>query len=205
MQDHKFKVCPEKPERAWANLYDIYEEKRNFIMKTLLVMRHAKSSWDYPDLADFDRPLSSIGLDVAPFMGNIMYQNKLQPDLIVCSPAKRARQTAVLIKEVAGSTGHVEYKDRLYEASPNAIMEIVSNVHNAYESVLLIGHNPGIEDFIRILTGNVETMPSGSIAKINFDIGNWSDLQADCGSLEMVLRPKELMKDVKNAQALQNR
>lgn len=165
-------------------------------MKTLLIMRHAKSSWENSEYSDFERPLNEFGLKAAPFMGNIIYKNGLQPDLIISSPAKRAKQTAVLIKAVAEITANIEYRDELYGARPTAFLEVTSAIEDKFERVLLIGHNPELENFIYKLTGELQSMPTAAIAVIKLNVGKWSDINANCGFLELVVRPKDLIERV---------
>jgi phosphohistidine phosphatase len=160
-------------------------------MKTLLIMRHAKSSWDGGDLADFERPLNSEGIKTAQFMGNLIYRTGLQPTLIIASPAKRAKQTAVLIKASAEINNQIEYVEKVYEASPTTLLNVVFGFRDKHESIILIGHNPGIESFIRFLTGEKQAMSAGSIAKINLDVEMWSDIDENCGQFELMLRPED--------------
>lgn len=165
-------------------------------MRKLLIMRHAKSSWDKPDISDFDRPLNQRGLQTAPFMGSQIYKNGLIPDLIVSSPAKRAKQTAVLARESAGVESAIQYEDKIYEASPTTLLYLASELPDKYESVLLVGHNPGIEAFIRILTSEIHQMPTGAIAQISLNIEKWGDISINCGQIEFIMRPRDLMKRV---------
>ena len=165
-------------------------------MRTLLIMRHAKSGWDNPDLADFDRPLNSRGLKTAPFMGNIIYENDLQPDFIISSPAKRAKQTAILVKETAQIETKIEYEEKIYEASPTTLLYVAAGIPDEKESVLLVGHNPGIEGFIRMLTGESSVIRTAAIAKISLNIEKWSEIAANSGTLDLLMRPKDLMKRV---------
>lgn len=165
-------------------------------MRKLLIMRHAKSSWDNPNISDFERPLNSRGLQAAPFMGNQIYKNGLAPDLIISSPAKRAKQTAILVKESAGVEAKIQYEDKIYEASPTTLLYVAANFSDKYPSVLLVGHNPGIEGFIRILTSEVHQMPTAAVAQISLNIEKWADISLNCGQLELLMRPKDLMKRV---------
>lgn len=163
-------------------------------MKELYILRHAKSSWDDPDLADFDRPLNERGFNTAAFMGEVIARKQFRPDAILSSPAKRAVQTALRVKEAAGINIDVRYDERIYEASPQALRQIVSETDEKKRSIMIVGHNPGAESFIKYLTGRVEPMPTAAIAAITLNIDNWSDLSADCGSLQEIIRPKEEMK-----------
>jgi phosphohistidine phosphatase len=165
-------------------------------MRKLLIMRHAKSSWDNPDISDFDRPLNQRGLQAAPFMGNQIYKNGLIPDLIVSSTAKRAKQTAILVRESAGVETKIEFEEKIYEASPTTLLYVVAELSDKHESVMLVGHNPGMEGFIRILTGEIHQMPTAALAQISLNIEKWNDISINCGQLELLIRPKDLMKRV---------
>lgn len=163
-------------------------------MKTLFVLRHAKSSWSEPDLADFERPLNVRGLEAAPFMGELMGDNGFQPSVILSSPALRATQTAVLIKESGKLDAEIGFEHRIYEASPQGLRQVVSELNDSAASAMLVGHNPGIEGFIRFLTGNLEPMPTAALAVIELGIENWNATSDGCGQLKNVFRPKDEMK-----------
>jgi len=163
-------------------------------MKTLFVLRHAKSSWENPDWSDFERPLNSRGLDAARFIGSLIFERNLQPQLIVSSPAKRAKQTAVLVKEIAEVSKPVKFDERIYEASPLALFNLIREFDEKFESVLIVGHNPGFENLVRTLTGEAVSMPTAALAKINLTIENWHELEANSNELEFLIRPKEEMK-----------
>jgi len=163
-------------------------------MKRLFVLRHAKSSWDDANLADFDRPLNDRGLDTAPFMGRLMASRNLTPAVILSSPAKRARETAELINEAAGWNLAVRFEDSIYEASPIALSRVAAGLPSEADSAMIVGHNPGMEGFIRILTGRPEPMPTAALAIIDLAIDGWSEVDSGTGRLVEVIRPKELMK-----------
>ncbi len=168
-------------------------------MKTLFLMRHAKSSWDDASLADFDRPLNGRGLIAAPFMGELMVREDFLPQVIVSSPAKRAMQTALLVQESSGSNSPLRYEERIYEASPMTLRTVASQIDEAFSSVMFVGHNPGMEGFIRYLTGAIEPMPTAAFAAIEIKIDKWSAIDAGCGRLVAVFRPKyEMAKAVDN-------
>lgn len=160
-------------------------------MKTLYIMRHAKSSWDNPNWSDFERPLNKRGLETAPFMGEIIYKNNFQAELVLSSPAKRAKQTAVLVREVAGIEPEIHYDERVYEASPQMLLQVLGELENDFASVLIVGHNPGIEGLIRFLTGESEPMPTAGLAVIDLNVEKWNDAAAECGSLRTLIRPKD--------------
>jgi phosphohistidine phosphatase len=161
-------------------------------LKHLFILRHAKSRWDQPHLADFDRPLNERGLNAAPFMGEFIAKQKIVPDVFLSSPAKRAMQTAQLVKDSSGLNAPLRFDDRIYEASPLSLLQVISEVEDPISSIMLIGHNPGIEGMIRILTGQSEAMPTAALALIDLDIRKWPDVCDGCGILSAVYRPREL-------------
>jgi len=161
-------------------------------MKTLFMMRHAKSSWNNADLADFDRPLNERGLEAAPFMGKIIYKNQFQPDLIISSPAERAGQTAILVHSAAQLNGEIQFNEKIYEARPHRLLEIISEQNDKLQSIMLVGHNPGFEGLLKILTGELQPLPTAALAVIDLQIENWSDVKSNCGTLRVLIRPKEI-------------
>ena len=165
-------------------------------MKTLYILRHAKSSWENANLADFDRPLNERGIIAAPFMGETMARKNFQPGLILSSPAERAKQTALLIKTAGRLEAEIRYDERIYEASPLRLMEIVSEIENEIESVMLIGHNPGFEGLVKFLTGESESLPTAALAVVDLEIDDWSIIHSDCCNLRTLIRPKEEMKSL---------
>jgi len=160
-------------------------------MKTLFILRHAKSSWDNANLADFDRPLNKRGLETAPLVGETIRKNKFQVDSIICSPAKRAEQTAVLVKETARIEADIRFDDRIYEASPHQLLEIASELDDEIESAMFVGHNPGLEGLLKMLTQKVEAMPTAALAVVDLKIESWKEIHIDCCNLRTVIRPKD--------------
>ena len=163
-------------------------------MKTLFISRHAKSSWADAALADFDRPLNERGLRAAPFMGGLMRRRDLLPDAILSSPAARARQTAELLKNAGAFDAEIRFDHRIYEASPPSLRQVVAELDDWIDSALLVGHNPGIEGFLRFLTGHLEPMPTAALAVIKLNIDDWVNIDDGCGELKSVHRPKEEMR-----------
>ena len=161
-------------------------------MKTIFLLRHAKSSWENSDLSDFDRPLNQRGLEAAPFMGETIAKNQFQIDKIISSPARRAQQTAILVRESANINGEIEYDDRIYEASPPRLLKVISEIDEKYQSVMLVGHNPGMEGLVKSLAGELQPMPTAALAVIDLKIDKWNEITADGGNLRILLRPKTL-------------
>jgi len=162
-------------------------------MKKLLLLRHAKSSWDDPAFSDFERPLNARGLITAAFMGELIARRKLEVDAIISSPASRAAQTAMLVKENGGLNASLIFDERIYEASPQTLLVVVSGLGDDLDSAMLVGHNPGIESFIGLLTATVEPMPTAALALIKINIQSWGDIKFGTGTLIEVIRPKEMM------------
>lgn len=161
-------------------------------MKTLLLLRHAKSSWKDAALRDFERPLNERGRRAAPLMGRFLRRQKLRPDLVLSSPAERARETAAFVVESAGLAGRLRYDERIYEATAERLLEVVSQIEDSCEQALLVGHNPGTEELIELLTGERAAMPTAALACVALDVEKWDKARRGCGRLEWVVRPKEL-------------
>ena len=161
-------------------------------MKTLFVLRHAKSSWENADLSDFERPLNKRGLEAAPLMGKVIKENRFQPEIILSSPARRAKQTAEIIKEKAEINTEIKFEERIYEASPARLLEVVSEQSNNIERLMIVGHNPGLEGLVRLLTGQIEPMPTAALAVIDLQITKWSEISSSNGTLRTLIRPKEI-------------
>lgn len=162
-------------------------------MKTLLLLRHGKSSWTDASLADHDRPLKKRGREAAKRMGRLIRELNLVPDHILSSSAARAVATAELAAKEAKCDGQVEVALLLYHADPSAFVAVVSRVPSHFERVLIVGHNPGLEDWLDRLIGRVETFPTAALAQIELPIDSWLDLSTDTrGKLQGLWRPKEI-------------
>jgi len=160
-------------------------------MKTLYLLRHAKSSWDDLELEDFDRPLNDRGKKAAPLMGKVMRERKVEPDLILCSPSKRTKQTVKLVLDAAKIKTDVTYVDSIYESSTQNLLKVLGEQSKA-DSILMIGHNPGMSDLLRSLTGESQHFPTACLANIELDIDKWRAIKGGAGKLVWILRPREL-------------
>lgn len=163
-------------------------------MKRLYILRHAKSSWSDASLSDFDRPLNDRGLAAAPFMGELMAKRRWVPDIFLSSPAARAVQTARLVLDSSGFGSSLILDDRIYEASPQALKQIVAGLNDDLSSAILVGHNPGIEGLIKLMTGENGPMPTAALAVIDIDRQGWADTFKSKAVLVETIKPKELMK-----------
>lgn len=161
-------------------------------MKTLYLMRHAKSSWKDESLADFERPLNGRGIRAAELMGRFLRQQKALPDLVLSSSATRARDTIERVLKAAKLTPELRFDERIYLASPAKLFEVVSQIEKERKVVLLVGHNPGMEELLHLFTGGVERMPTAALANISFKASKWSEVKENTGTLEWFVRPSDL-------------
>jgi phosphohistidine phosphatase len=159
-------------------------------MKTLLLMRHAKSSWDDSSLTDHERPLNPRGRRDAPVMGERLDQSGHAPDHILCSTAKRARETAELLDEALASTGPLDVREGIYHATPGELLAAITEA-GAGERLLVIGHNPGMGELVERLTNDPQDMPTAAIAIIELPIEEWHEIVNAEGRLVDFLKPKD--------------
>jgi phosphohistidine phosphatase len=147
-------------------------------MKTLLILRHAKAVSKDPNLSDHDRPLDNLGENDALHMGELMKDKDIIPPFIISSTALRAKTTAELVAKGCGYQGDIVLNQSLYEAKPKDYLLILNTLSDKYNSVLIVGHNPTVEDTIQMLTdsGGVVTIPSCVLAHPSLPIEKWSDL-----------------------------
>jgi len=161
-------------------------------MKTLLLLRHAKSSWDNPGLRDFDRPLSARGERDAPRIGKALRKRAVTPALIFSSPAARAKATIEAVTKSAKLDAEPKFDEKIYGASTPELMRIIRRLPDESSCVLLVGHNPGFEDLVERLTGKSERMPTAALACIQFQIDHWDDVEDHKGTLDWLITPKQL-------------
>jgi len=159
-------------------------------MKTLFLLRHAKSSWKDKALPDFERPLNSRGRKASETISVLLKQETISPDLILSSCALRARETIEIIVRSTRLRSELRFDERIYEASATRLIEVVTQIEKNVRSALIVGHNPGMEELLSALTAQTETMPTTALAKITFKTANWNNLVKG-GTLEWVIRPKE--------------
>jgi len=168
-------------------------------MKTLLLMRHAKSSWKEKDIPDQERPLNKRGRKDAPQMGKLLKEKELIPNVILCSSAKRTVSTAEDVMDKADiKKKTLRLLDSFYLAEPDVYLKELCELPDDIEKVLVIGHNPGLEGLLQILSGRIESLPTSAIAYLSVPIKSWKDL-SETNETELIAlyRPKELKKKVK--------
>ena len=162
-------------------------------MKTLLLLRHAKSSWKDSDLDDHDRPLNKRGKREAPRMGQLLKEEGLIPDFIVASSAKRAWRTAECAALHSGYRGETRVTSDLYEASPARIMGVAQLTPEPLDRLLMVGHNPGLEELLEQVTGSYTPLSAGSLALVHLQVDTWQSFDASSrGELVRVWQPREL-------------
>ncbi|MBW6483774.1 MAG: histidine phosphatase family protein [Vicingaceae bacterium] len=161
-------------------------------MKSIYLIRHAKSSWNSFSLNDFDRPLNDRGKKDAPFIGKKLKELNFNPDEIRSSPSKRTTKTIKLIcKEVTFDFNNVVFKQGLFHPSLNTLKNELNSLSDSIDSVAFVSHNYGISDFANYLTDNaIGTMPTCGVVKINFDIDSWQEIIEGLGTLEYYVYPK---------------
>ena len=165
-------------------------------MKTVLILRHAKSSWNHPELSDYDRPLNSRGKRDAPRMGKHLRQAGLIPDRILTSSAKRARKTANKVAKSCGYTGKVKKLEAFYDTVPGVFFKTLQALSDKYQRVMVVGHNPTMEQLVNHLTGEIERMPTAALAQIELPIQQWDALDLYTkGTLVNLWTPKTLFTD----------
>ena len=148
-------------------------------MKSVLLVRHAKSSWDDPSMNDFDRPLNDRGKKDAPDMARKLAGRKIKIDALVSSPAKRAKQTCNhFAKEFDFKKKEIILEPKLYEAGEENFYEVIEDLKNKWDSVAIFSHNPGISYFANTLTEkHIDEMPTCSIFAIKADVKKWKDFK----------------------------
>jgi len=148
-------------------------------MKTILLMRHAKSSWKNQKLPDKDRPLNKRGEKDALKMSELLLEKELYPQVILTSTALRSRLTASAILDQCCQEVTIRALDALYMAEPPAILDVIKTIDAQVDRVMVIGHNPGLESLLQRLTREVESLPTASIAFLEIPVDRWEDVSLD--------------------------
>ena len=161
-------------------------------MKTLILLRHAKSSHEDQGLKDIDRPLNERGIADAKVIGGLIRKKKIQPDLIVASPAERVKQTVDLVLKAARLSEELVFDKRIYEASAGVLFKVLREINDNSNIVMLIGHNPGLEDLLERLTGETARLPTATLAVVELNVEHWTEVRTNAGNLKVRVTPKEL-------------
>jgi phosphohistidine phosphatase len=162
-------------------------------MKTLLIMRHAKSSNKDSDITDHERPLNKRGKLASPRMGRLLKEEGMAPDFILSSSAKRARMTAEAVGDQSGYQGEVHVSTDLYATGPGAFIRAFQYLPDEAKRVLVVGHNPGVEELVEVLTKQVKSLPTATIVQIDLPIHSWKEISEKTqGELIYIWKPREL-------------
>ncbi len=148
-------------------------------MKHLILVRHAKSSWEGPISSDFDRPLNDRGKRDAPMMAQRLLKRKLKIDAFISSPAKRAKKTAIIFAEEFGKAkDDIIFKEDLYGALVDSFYDIISDVSDKYDTIAVFSHNPGITDFANSLTTSIiDNIPTCGMFAVSIKCESWKELR----------------------------
>jgi len=162
-------------------------------MKQLTLIRHVKSSWDFPMLGDFERPLNPRGRRDAPVMAQRFSHTLKQPPRLVASPALRAITTAQIFAETLGQTLHdIRVEPRIYEATPGTLLHLVNTLDDRDGHVAMFGHNPGFTELAQLLAVvPFAEMPTCAVVTLAFQVDRWQDIVPDAGELVDFLYPKD--------------
>ncbi len=172
-------------------------------MKTLILLRHAKSDWSRAGLADHDRPLNTRGRKAAPLMAAYLEEQGLKPDIVRCSTAKRTKETLEAFLPRLNPTAEITYLEPLYHASATEILRDIVSLPDDQSIALYVGHNPGMHDLALRLIGSVDRdndlaplerkFPTAALAVFTFGENEWHDVNFGTGRLKLVASPKNLM------------
>ena len=158
-------------------------------MKTLFLLRHAKASSGSSTLPDFERPLNEQGRTQARLVGRYLKRQQIAPDLVLGSPAVRVRQTTDIVAATAGLTSEISFDVRIYEASCRRLFEVLSEIDEKNRHVLLVGHNPGLEELLRQLTGRFESLSTATLAMVSLSGSTWTSVADHAGHLDWLVNP----------------
>jgi len=170
-------------------------------VKTLTLLRHAKSGWDDPVARDFDRPLNARGRRAAVTMGRHVRDLQLRFDAVVASPATRVDETVVEFERGLGRALMPAWDRRLYLAAPTTLLDVVHECGAGAESLLLVGHNPGLEELTLLLVPEdgsalreavAEKYPTATLAELTFNTDDWATVTAGSGRLTRFIRPRDV-------------
>jgi len=169
-------------------------------MKTLILMRHAKSAWDDPHQKDIDRPLAPRGRKAAPRMGAWLADEGFRPDLVLCSTARRAQETLELVKPSLPKGVEIRLEREIYMAAPRELLTEIGKAADQAKAVMLVGHNPGLGNLASSLAATGEPrllaqlhnkFPTGAVAVLTFATERWSEVTFGNGTLAAFLRPRD--------------
>jgi phosphohistidine phosphatase len=161
-------------------------------MRTLYLLRHAKSSWKDDSISDFDRPLKKRGREAAEMVGKTLGGEKFSSAVLISSPAQRTRETTGILLKSSKLKVEILYDERIYDADLTRLIKVISEVSPEKAELILVGHNPGMEYLLEFLTGSGQRMPTAALAKITLETASWDSLERGDGTLEWLKTPEDL-------------
>lgn len=161
-------------------------------MKNIYILRHAKSDWSDDNADDKDRILTDRGVDEAKTVAKAFINNKLQFDTIISSPAKRALQTATIVKKNTGFIKEIQVEDCFYFSDLRRILSVIRRQNDENNTILIVGHNPLWSNLVLYLTGNRMTMDTGCAAILTSNIDKWDNFDNNAFKLELYINPKKI-------------
>jgi len=161
-------------------------------MKTIILVRHAKSSWKYPELTDEERPLNKRGKRDAPNMAQLLLELKVKPDVLLSSPAIRAKRTAKIVADYLNCSDKVKYKAWLYSFSTENILTKVNSFKSEWDTVMMFGHNPAFTSLVNYWGDDfLENLPTCGAYALSFETENWSQVRQSKGKTLFYEFPKK--------------
>ncbi|MBN1904764.1 MAG: histidine phosphatase family protein [Deltaproteobacteria bacterium] len=162
-------------------------------MKTIYLLRHAKSSRDDTTLDDFERPLNNKGRESLVIMGKLLNDLDVMPDIIISSPASRAAMTArAIASKIHYPLDKISYREALYLSEKDILIEEIKNIKNTFKSVMVVGHNPGITDLANFLGDKkIDDIPTCGLCSIEFALRSWKDIDGHSGRIKFIEYPKK--------------
>jgi phosphohistidine phosphatase len=161
-------------------------------VKILFLLRHAKSSWKDQSLPDFERPLKNRGKQAADRLGRHLKHELIVPELVLSSPALRARETIERVAKAAKWDVEIRFDQRIYEAGGLRLLEVISQIENERKTALLVGHNPGVEELLMLLTGESKKVPTATLMKLELKSSKWANAADKRARLAWLIKPRDL-------------
>jgi phosphohistidine phosphatase len=165
------------------------------MVKNLFLVRHAKSDWSVPGQKEFDRELNGRGISDAPRMGKKLYEMDVRPELIISSPALRAKLTAEFIcEQLRYDTEKIIFNEEIYEASVRSLLAVINDLPDEYNKVMIFGHNPGFTDLAEHLTKTpIGNIPTCGAVSIEFQVDSWKEVSGETSILKWFIYPKKVL------------
>jgi phosphohistidine phosphatase len=177
-----------------GNYYNFEQIKKSVKMKTIYVIRHAKSSWDAPNLTDHERPLIDKGIQRTALVTGFLVKHNIKIGLIISSDAVRAFETAKLIAAAIGyPIGNIKTDRRIYQESLDSVYKVISEVSPKIDSIMIVGHNPTLTNFVNdFLEEEIDELPTSAIVSISFETDDWQGIEGQKPVINFLITPKSL-------------